>query len=255
MTEYSQIRVSVDGAVARLWFARPDSLNALSPTLLAESLDATRRIAASDGRVLVIGGEGDKAFSAGLDLKVVTSPDYTPETGKRLSDDARALARLFETMPQVTIARVHGYCFTGGLELALGCDLIVAAEEANFVDTHAKIGIRPIWGLSQRLPRRIGSQRAREMSFTARKVGGREAADIGLAMTAVPLAELDRHIDALAASITANSRDAVAAYKHLYRIAENYPLDHGLDYEAVADLPLRDSARGLAGAKPGGAKG
>lgn len=252
MTPYTQISLDCSGPIARLNFERPESLNALSPTLLKEALDAARKVASSDARVLIVSGAGEKAFSAGLDLKVITAADYTPEVGRLLSDDARALARLFETMPQVTIARVQGYCFTGGLELALGCDLIVASENAAFLDTHAKLGIRPIWGLSQRLPRRIGGQRAREMSFTARRIGAGEAVEIGLALKAVPAGELDAAIDELAGTIAGNSRDAVAAYKHLYRAAENMPLDQGLDYEAIADLPLRDRESGIAASKPGG---
>src|SRR5215213_9127262 len=107
----SEVRLDRDGPIARLVFARPQALNALSPTLIAQALEASEQVAASDARVLIVSGEG-KAFSAGVDLKASTSADYTREVAVRFSEQARTLAVLFETMPQATIAQVQGYCFT-----------------------------------------------------------------------------------------------------------------------------------------------
>jgi enoyl-CoA hydratase/carnithine racemase len=143
------VRLSRDGAVARLTFTRPQSLNALSPQLIDEALRAVQEVAASDARVLVVAGEG-RSFSAGVDLKAAAAPEFRGEAARRFSEQARELARLLETMPQATIARVTGHCFTGGLEIALGCDFIVASSDAVFCDTHARLGLRPGWGLSQR---------------------------------------------------------------------------------------------------------
>ena len=232
---FSEVRLERSGPIARLTFDRPQVLNALSPTLIAEALAATEEVAASDARVLIVSGAG-KAFSAGVDLKASTAADHTREAARRFSEQARALAILFETMPQATIAEVQGYCFTGALELALGCDLIVAADDAVFCDTHGKLGLRPGWGLSQRLPRRIGGQRAREMSFTARRVGAAEAARIGLILESVPRVALAARVNELALQIAEMSPGAIAAYKALYRAAEA-GLDEGLAFETAYRAP------------------
>lgn len=230
------MRFRRDGGVARLTFARPQSLNALSPPLIDEALRVAQDVAASDARVLIIEGEG-KSFSAGVDLKATASPDFRGDPARRFSEQARDLARLLETMPQATIARVTGHCFTGGLEVALGCDLIVASDDAIFCDTHAKLGLRPGWGLSQRLPRRIGTMKAREMSFTARRIGAVEALAMGLVLDVVPLGELDSRIDALVTAICEMEPVSIAAYKALYRAAETHTLDDGLQFEATARFP------------------
>lgn len=236
-----QLTLHDNGAVATLTINRPDQLNALSPALVRTMLEMVRKIAASEARVLVLTGAG-RAFSAGVDLKSVSVPEYTAESSRAFAADARAVIDLLEAMPQVTIARVNGYCFTGGLEIALGCDFIVASDTSVFCDTHAKLGMRPKWGLSQRLPRRIGLQRAKEMSFTARRVSAAEAVEIGLILRAVPAEQLDMEVTSLAASIVENSADSVNAYKNLYHAVERGGLDEGLHHEATVTLELRDHA-------------
>ena len=230
------VRFSRDAWVARLTFARPKSLNALSPQLIDEALRVVESVAASDARVLILAGEG-KSFSAGVDLKATASPDFRGDVARQFSVKARHLVRLLETMPQATIARVTGHCFTGGLEVALGCDFIIASDDAIFCDTHAKLGIRPGWGLSQRLPRRIGVMKAKEMSFTARRVLAAEALAMGLVLDVVRLAALDEHVNRLATTIADMEPTSIAAYKTLYRASETLTLDGGLDYEANARFP------------------
>ena len=249
MDDLQQVRFRREGEVAVLTLARPQALNALSPTLIAEALRIVEAAAASDARVLVIEGEG-RSFSAGVDLKAVTAPDYTPDVRKAFSENARRLCVLLESMPQPVIARVTGHCFTGGLELALACDFILASDDAVFCDTHAKLGMHSGWGLSQRLPRRIGPQRARELSFTARRVSAAEAVQLGLILDAVPADRLDARVAALVEAILPNSADAVAAYKTLYRKAQTTTLDEGLAFEATADLKLGDRARRVAASGP-----
>jgi len=245
MDQLTQVLFSRDGTRATLTLNRPESLNALSPTLISEAIRVVEHVAASDARVLVVTGAG-RSFSAGVDLKIVSSPDYTAQTKKEFSTQARALGKLLETIPQPTIARITGYCFTGGLELALGCDLLIASDDAIFCDTHAKLGLRPSWGLSQRLPRLIGAMRAREMSFTARRVGASEAAALGLILEALPLAELDARIDSLVEAMVANSAGSLTAYKNLYRAASTHTLDDGLDYEATTTFAINDRNTRLA---------
>ncbi|MEX2080428.1 MAG: enoyl-CoA hydratase-related protein, partial [Dehalococcoidia bacterium] len=128
-------------------------------------------------------------------------------------------------------AQVHGHCLTGALELALGCDFIIAAESARFADTHGRWGMTPTWGMSQRLPRRIGAARAREMMFTGRNVAGAEAAAIGLANACVPDDQLDSYVRALADSIAANSAHTVRADKWLVHSGQALSLPEALAFE------------------------
>jgi len=236
----AQIRVERDGAIGRLSFARPASLNAITPILLEEAIQAIDELAVDDSvRVIVLSGEG-RAFCAGVDLKVMSSPGITGDDIERFNVLARRFTARIEAIAQPVIARIHGACMTGGLEIALACDLMIVADEAMFGDTHASLGLYPKWGLSQRLPRRIGDQRARELSYTGRRIDGREAAAIGLALRSVPMAELDAAVDALASSIARNSAGAVAAYKALFREAQQRTLDDGLAFEAAARFKVAD---------------
>jgi enoyl-CoA hydratase/carnithine racemase len=228
--ETKNVSLGLDGAIARLTFERPGQLNALSPALISEALQATRQVAESDARVLIVTGAG-KSFSAGVDLKAVSTPDYTREVARRFSEEARELATLFETMRQPTIAMVRGHCFTGGLELAIGCDFIVAADDAQFCDTHGKLGLRPGWGLSQRLPKRIGVMRAKEMSYTGRRLDAATAQAYGLILEHVPGEALEARVTELAEQMAGMQGDALFAYKELYRASENMGLDEGLAFE------------------------
>jgi enoyl-CoA hydratase/carnithine racemase len=191
--------------------------------------------------VVVLTGEG-RAFSSGVDLK---SLDGAPLPGGAVGDlldvPARAVVELLTTMPQLAIAKVNGHCFTGALELALACDLLVAADEATFGDTHAKWGLRPTWGMSQRLPRLVGVARARELSYTARTFSGVEAAAWGLATTSVPRDQLDGAVAALVEQLLRNSPGSLAAYKDLYRAALDHDLAAGLAHEAATAYAIDDT--------------
>ncbi len=129
------------------------------------------------------------------------------------------------------ISAVHGHCYTGALELALAGDIILAAESAKFADTHARWALTPVWGLSQRLPRRIGGSKAREMMFTCRTYSGREAEAMGLANACAPDAEFDATIDAWVEEIAANSSHSHAANKRLLENTDGLPLEEGLAHE------------------------
>jgi len=238
---FTEVRVTRAGPIARLTLDRPQVLNALSPQLIDEALSAVREVAGSDARVLILNGAG-ASFSAGVDLKAASSPDYTREVARNHTGNARALCELLDTMPQATIAQVHGNCFTGGLEVAIACDFILAADDAVFCDSHGKLGLRPGWGLSQRLPRRIGVMRAKEMSLTGRRVSGREAATLGLVLEALPPEALAARVTELAETIAANNPGSVAAYKALYRGAQALGLDEGLAFEAAYRPPRRADA-------------
>ena len=244
---FETILLQTDGPVATVTLNRPAALNAITPQMLDELNEAFAAIEANpEITVAVLTGEG-RAFSAGVDLKALGERTLTGgKVGDILDVPARRLTERLTTMPVVVIAKVNGFCFTGALEIALACDLIVVAEDANFGDTHAKWGLRPTWGMSQRLSRAVGAARARELSYTARNFSGAEAAAWGMA-TAVPHAELDAAAMVLAATIGANSRAALAAYKDLYRQTAGATLKDGLAYEYGTEYPIGDADERLAG--------
>lgn len=218
------LREDKDG-VATLTLNRADKRNALNLALWGE-LDAHVDAIAAAGDAIgavVLRADGP-VFCAGNDLKErgVEAP--------RPHYQASIVTKLAE-LPQPLIVAVQGGCFTGGLELALAGDIIVAGESAHFADTHGKFGLVPIWGMSQRLPRRVGEWKAREMSFTGLPVDGREAARIGLANHCAADDALDATTRTLAEAIAGQSRHSVFAYKRLYREQADLPLAAGLAYE------------------------
>jgi enoyl-CoA hydratase/carnithine racemase len=244
---YEQIEVATAGAVATVTMSRPDALNAITPTMLGE-LNAALDAAAADPavQIVVLTGAG-RAFSAGVDLKALGDRELTGgSVGDILDLPARELTTKLADGALVTIAKVNGFCFTGALELALACDLMVTAHEAKMADTHAKFGLRPTWGLSARLPAVVGLARARELSYTARTFTGAEAAEMGMACRSVPLADLDAAVDELTASVAANSAGSLLAYKDLYRVAESAGVADGLAYEAAISYDIADTDDRLA---------
>jgi enoyl-CoA hydratase len=231
--EPSTVLLERSGAVATVTLSRPEALNAITREMLLE-LGATLDGIAADVSVRVV-----KAL-AGVKLDDGAVGDF-------LDIPARAAITTITTMPQVVIARVNGFCFTGALEVVLACDMVVAAAEAKLGDTHAKWGLRPTWGMSQRLVRAVGITRARELSLTARTFTGTEAAAWGLATCAVPLVELDAAVDELARAVTAGSPGSVAAYKDLFLRSLDEGLAAGLDYEASTIFDIADTEERISG--------
>src|ERR1700757_3524863 len=194
------ITCTVENRLCRLTLNRPEKLNALNVAMFEDIAAHLDRLDYSAIGCLVLSGAG-RSFCAGHDLDDLASGD---ESGRAERIENGLVERL-ATLPFPVIASVRGHCYTGGLELILAADIIVAAETTRFADTHAKFDLVPIWGLTQRLPRRIGMAKAKEMMFSARTYSGVEAAAMGLANFAVPDAELDAKVDALCADILANS--------------------------------------------------
>ncbi|MEO8558440.1 MAG: enoyl-CoA hydratase/isomerase family protein [Rhodospirillales bacterium] len=226
MTDILVRRADSDG-IAILTLNRPQALNALSPKLFVElraHIDAIAREIEKVGCV-VLQGEG-RSFCAGNDLQAIGAGEHAP-TPTYQADTIRAI----ELMPQPVIVAVQGHCYTGGLELALAGDLLIAADSAKFADTHGKFGMTPLWGMSQRLPRRIGLLRAKEMMLTGRVVSGAEAALIGLANQCVPDAELRQRSMELARQMVANSWHTLRADKRLVNEGQDHGLVDGLQYE------------------------
>ena len=212
-----------DNGVTTLTLNRPDKLNALTPSVfmaLRENLDA---IAADEAvRCVVLAGAG-RSFCAGHDLGAIATGERAPS--KHFEPET---VDALEQLPQPTIARIQGHCFTGGLELALGCDLLIAAESAVLGDTHGQWGLVPIWGMSVRLPERVGPSTAKELMFTSRRIDGTTAASMGLVDRVVPDADLDAEVAALADEVARNSSGTNRRVKRL--------IDDGLNRAREAAL-------------------
>lgn len=215
------------GPVAVLTLNRPGKLNALSPELfvqLRRHLDSIDE-AGDAVRCLLIEGAG-RSFCAGADVGalkagiVMEDPEFRSET-----------VELLGTMRPVTIAAIHGHCYTGGLELALAADVIVAADDSRFCDTHAKLGIVPRWGMSVRLPRRVGIACARRISLTAEPVGAEEALRIGLCDYLVARSELQSFSMSLADRVAGNEPSAIAGIRKLYDREFTAGVADGLAFE------------------------
>ncbi len=237
--------------VATVTLNRPEALNAFTPELLTELIAALK--AAGDDKdcgAIVLEGAG-RAFSAGVDLKLLQRASF--EAGKVegiFGDTAFSAATALRHSPLPVIAKVHGACFTGALEMALHCAFILTTADTKFGDTHVKWGLRPSWGMSQNLARAVGVRRARELTFTAAGFSGGDAATWGLANAAFPDKEtLDRETTKRAAMIAEGSRGAVAAAKDLYRLHEELrPLEDALAEEVARDYPqITDTADRLKG--------
>jgi enoyl-CoA hydratase len=224
------LRSDADG-VATLTLNRPEKLNALNPATFHE-LRAHLDAIATDAsvRCVVLTGAG-RSFCAGNDLGGIAAGEQAP-TRTYQADTID----LLEQLPVPTIAKVRGHCFTGGLELALGCDLIAAASSAQFSDTHATWGLVPVWGMTVRLPERVGVAQAKRMSFTAERVDG----DLVAADD-----ELDAAVDRLTAAITAGSAHSHRINKQLYRAAgtrlrlDALAFERTLPYGLPADMGER----------------
>lgn len=206
---------------------RPDALNALSPNLfiqlrqhIADISEQTEEVG-----VVILCGKG-RSFSAGNDMKAIMAGEQTP-TPTYQAETLEAI----EALPQPVIAAVQGHCYTGALELVLACDLMVAAESAKFADTHGKWAMSPIWGMSQRLPRRVGPIKAKEMMFSGKVISGIEAMVMGLVNRCVPDDQLMDASIKMARQLLENSWFTLRADKWLVNQGQKYTLEEGLKFE------------------------
>lgn len=193
------MREDKDG-VATLILNRPDKLNAIDVGLMVDLRAHVDDLARDESVGCVVLTGAGRSFCSGHDLASIAGGERAPSKHFE-SETIDAIERL----PMPTIAKIRGHCFTGGLELALACDLLIAADDAKLGDTHGQWGLVPIWGMSVRLPERIGRARAKELMFTSRRIDGQQASAIGLVDRAVPGSELDANVADLAAEIVENS--------------------------------------------------
>lgn len=218
------LRTDADG-LCTLTLNRPDKLNALD-TETFEELDAIlAELETATGTIgCVLLKANGRAFCAGADLGAMDGAlaisRFKPKVMERLA-----------CLPQPVIAAVHGVCFTGGLELALTADLIVADPSARFADTHGKWGLVGTWGISQRLPRRVGIGNAKLMMMTGRHIHAEEAFRIGLVDVLAGESELETTATQLAKEILENSWHTSAGAKRLLRETDGMSIADGLSHE------------------------
>ncbi|KCZ97800.1 enoyl-CoA hydratase/isomerase [Hyphomonas polymorpha PS728] len=221
------LREDRDG-LAILTLNRPDKLNSLTVGMFEELRKHVLALYKDDSIGCVVLRGAGRCFSAGHDLADIAEGEAVPSRGWHSET-----LRLMERLPKPVIAAVHGHCYTGALEVALAADFIIAAESAKFGDTHAKWALTPIWGMSQRLPRRVGIATAKRLMFTAEMFGAAEAHRMGLAELVVPDAEFDAAIDGIARQILANSPFSHAANKRLLEATDARDMDSGLQWEIL----------------------
>ena len=233
----SLVLITRDAAVATVTLNRPDAMNALSRALRAELAATMRELAADEGiRAIVLTGAGERAFTAGLDLKELGADTSNLGAANATGADENPV-KAIELCPQPVIGAINGVAITGGFEVALACDIRIASTNARFADTHARVGVMPGWGLSQKLSRLIGISRAKELSLTGNFLDAETACAWGLVNRVVAPADLLSAAQALARDIASADPAMVCAYKSL--IDDGYALPFG---EAMALEQQRSSA-------------
>ena len=213
--------IETSDRVRTITLNRPDSRNALSSALRKQFFAALSDAESDDGVDVVIFTGADPVFCAGLDLKELGNTTELPDISPK-----------WPPMSKPVIGAINGAAVTGGLELALYCDILIASERARFADTHARVGLLPTWGLSVRLPQKVGIGMARRMSLTGDYMSAEDALRAGLVTQVVPHDELLPTARAVAASIVGNNQKAVRALLDSYHRIDAEQTSAGLWLEA-----------------------
>jgi enoyl-CoA hydratase len=228
--DYEHIHVKLEDQYALITVDRPKALNALSSAVLSELTTAASELELSDeARVVVITGAGDKAFVAGADISEMR--DLGPMQAEALAEMGGNLAAAIESSAKPYIAAVNGFALGGGLELALACDFVYAARTARLGLPEVKLGVIPGFGGTQRLPRRVGPAKAKEMIFTGEMIDAEEALRIGLVDAVHAPEALLGEVAKTAARIAKNGPLAVAAAKRLVHMGQSMSLEAAVTLE------------------------
>ncbi|MGI9324395.1 MAG: enoyl-CoA hydratase [Pseudomonadales bacterium] len=235
MSAESLVLTDINDGVAIVTLNRPEALNALSSGLRNAIIETFQRLSRDESvGVIVLTGAG-RAFTVGLDLK---------ELGGEQAQDAKPsplnLLEVLAAVPQPIIGAINGYAITGGFELALMCDFLIAAPSASFADTHARVGVVPGWGLSQRLPRLIGINRAKELSLTGNYLSAEQAESWGLVNRVVAANQLLPTCLELAQDILSTDPATRGEIKRIMDAGWQQTLETGIALEAEAS---RDHGR------------
>ena len=227
--------IQTDERVRTLTLNRPQSRNALSAALRDQFFGALTDAEGDDGVDVVILTGADPVFCAGLDLKELGGQAALPDISPR-----------WPAMAKPVIGAINGAAVTGGLELVLYCDIVIASEHARFADTHARVGLLPTWGLSVRLPQKVGIGMARRMSLTGDYLSAGDALRAGLVTEVVPHEELLTTARHVAASIVGNNQNAVRALLASYHRIDDSLTGEGLWLEAMAARQFRTTGDDIA---------
>src|SRR5246500_4520229 len=227
--------IHTDDRVRTLTLNRPQSRNALSAALRDQFFGGLADAETDDDVDVIILTGTDPVFCAGLDLKELGGQSALPDISPR-----------WPPMAKPVIGAINGAAVTGGLEIALYCDILIASEQARFADTHARVGLLPTWGLSVRLPQKVGVGLARRMSLTGDYLSAAEALRAGLVTEVVPHDQLLATARQVAASIVGNNQSAVRALLASYHRIDESQTGAGLWLEAAAARQFRTSGDDIA---------
>lgn len=244
--EYKNIKFEKDGATALVTIDRPKVLNALNHEVITELSDCFDIIAKDETiACVIITGNGEKSFVAGADIAELATLDVI--TGRALADRGQALFSRIQNLAKPVIAAINGFALGGGCELALACDIRLAAENAKLGQPEVNLGIIPGYGGTQRLSRLVGRGKAMQMILTGDHVNAAEAYRIGLVDEVYPAAELLAKAKEMAAKIGSKGPLAVRAAKEAINLGLNVDLDSGCTHEAAlfgAICATEDKAEG-----------
>ena len=241
MASYEILKIEKTGAVATVTIDRPKALNALNQATLRELGQAVADLDAdADVRAVVLTGGGEKAFVAGADIAEMAGMKV--EEARRFSLGGGQVAEAIAASPRPWIAAVNGFALGGGCELALACDFVYASRTAKFGQPEVNLGVIPGFGGTQRLMRRVGIAKAKELVFSGDIVGADEALRIGLADAVFEAAELLAKARAMAEKIASKGPLAIASAKRIMDLGQSMHLGHACTLEADTFASLFDTA-------------
>ncbi len=227
--QHDLVLVETSENIATVTLNRPEALNALSGALRMRIVEVFSDLASDSAvEVIILTGAG-RSFTVGLDLK-----ELGGEVDATATVSARELDAALAGCPQPIIGAINGFSITGGFEIALMCDFLIASTNAQFADTHARVGVVPGWGISQRLPRLIGVNRAKELSLTGNYLDAQTACQWGLVNRVVEPAELLPTCWALAKDITSTDPTTRNEIKRIMDLGWHATLEQGLEIERQA---------------------
>jgi enoyl-CoA hydratase len=217
---------SIENQTAIITLNRPERRNSINQALLISLYDSVERISNDDNiRAGIITGNG-KSFCSGIDLDAILVENLFDPRG-----DGTDLPDIFGACPKPIIGAINGHAITGGFEIALNCDFLIASENASFADTHAKVGIHPGWGMTQLLQRAVGRLRARQMSFTCQFISAQTAYDWGLVNEVVAPEMLLTRAKEIANQISTVNQDMLGVVKQLIDYRDTSTLDDAFTHE------------------------
>ncbi len=227
------VLVELQDAMAIVTINRPDKLNALNAAVFAALHDILDALEKEDAvKVLIFTGQGEKAFVAGADIEQLAKMD-TVDAFEQMNSGHRLFLRICE-FPKPTIAMVNGYALGGGFELALSCDMLVASESAVFGFPEINLDTLPGWGGTQLAPRKMGSNRAKEMVLTGNRYSAADCREFGFINRLVPAQQLRTAAVELAASLASKNSFALRMAKSALQQGDGLDLSAGMRYETLA---------------------